>query len=542
MATTPPQLGAHMRARSVLLFFLTVAAAAPASAQTALTVVSAQPTGEISSLGQAAEIRVRFSEAMVPIGRIPDVVAVPFFTVRPAIAGTFRWAGPTILVFTPDPKTPLPFATRYDVTIAAGPSGATAVSGRRLVRAYAFNFTTPTARLLETHWYRANGRAADRVVLALRFNQPMRAPDVQAHARAQYQPHEWSAPEIAADERARMGAAEAARFDAKVSAVSATAASTAAIPLRVAADWDKKQFPASPDLVVLETTAAPASEAWVRLLFDNRLPAVQGRATPPAEQEFVVRLEPAFFVDSFYCRLECDADGYNFARLRGDVSLAALRRATTIRDVTSRAQETAVRPLATPRDTYRSRQETIRAFTPEDLGFDRQAPARTWAYTVDGNLAATDGQTLGYTWTGIVENWHDRAFVSFGDGHGVWEQGGGPLPFSGRNFTNARQWIERLTPDRLMPTIVQLQASEFRMAPNGAGTLRPLGVTPDRIQSHGLNLAPALSPSGTGLVWAAIRPGATIARSRTYGDEQRPLSTVVQVTNLGIAVKDSPQN
>src|SRR5436190_6568399 len=83
-----------------------------------LSIVAAQPTGEVASLEQAAEIRIRFSEPMVPIGRLPDQVTAPFVTIRPAMAGTFRWAGPTLLVFTPDPARPLPTATRYDVTVA----------------------------------------------------------------------------------------------------------------------------------------------------------------------------------------------------------------------------------------------------------------------------------------------------------------------------------------------------------------------------------------------------------------------------------------
>src|ERR1700730_1231224 len=124
-----------MRNRSVLMavFLLALAPlAAQAQTQSALTVVSSQPSGEVASLAEAAEIRVRFSEPMVPIGRIPDQVTAPFFAVRPAPAGSFRWAGPTILVFTPDPRVPLPLATRYEVTIA---TTATAVSGRRLERA-----------------------------------------------------------------------------------------------------------------------------------------------------------------------------------------------------------------------------------------------------------------------------------------------------------------------------------------------------------------------------------------------------------------------
>ena len=507
--------------------------------QTALLVTSAQPNGEIASLAEANEIRIRFSEAMVPLGRIPAEVTAPYFSVRPAIRGSFRWAGPTILVFTPDPRTSLPFATRFDVTIAAT---AAASSGRHVERPYTFSFTTPTAHLLQTHWYRVGGRYDGKVVIPLRFNQPVRPADVLAHATARYEPHQWIQPDLSPEELQRMGPIETGKFNAKVAATRAAAGSRAPIPLTLAANWDRQRFPPSSDLVVLETVAVPSLDGWMRLAIDNRLPAIQGTATPAVEQTHVVQLEHALFVDAFRCRSQCDADNYNFASLRAPVRLDLLKRLTTVRDVSGPANAI-VRPLATPRDTYQSRQESVETFTTEDLGYDRQTPDRRWAYTVDGNLTAIDGQPLGYAWTGIVENWHDRAFVSFGDGHGVWEKDFGPLPFYGRNFVAARQWLERLTPERLMPTILALRESNFRMAPSGAGSERTLGVTPDRIQSHGLNLTSALGSSATGLVWAAVQPGATIQRARPFVDSAaRPIATVVQVTNLGITVKDSPQN
>src|SRR3954471_2100956 len=139
-------------------------------AQAPLTVVSAGPTGEVASLEQANEIRVRFSEPMIAIGAAPTEVAAPFFTVQPPIAGSFRWAGPTILVFTPNPATRLPLGTNYQVTIAAS---AAAPSGRRLQQAYTFTFTTPTVRLLSTRWYRNNVNQPAKIIL--NFNQPIDA-------------------------------------------------------------------------------------------------------------------------------------------------------------------------------------------------------------------------------------------------------------------------------------------------------------------------------------------------------------------------------
>ena len=101
-----------------------------------LTVVQSGPTNEIQNLREANEIRIVFSEPMVALGRIPDPVTAPFVSIRPAIAGTFRWSGTTILIFTPDPSRKLPNATQYDVTVD---TSAVAVSGRRLATAVPFH-------------------------------------------------------------------------------------------------------------------------------------------------------------------------------------------------------------------------------------------------------------------------------------------------------------------------------------------------------------------------------------------------------------------
>src|SRR5215212_10482888 len=119
----------------VLLFL-----AAAARAEDKLTIVKAGPVGEVASLAEANEIRVVFSEPMVVVGKIPKVLSVPWFHVAPEIKGTFRWSGTTTLIFTPDPKTPLPFATKYEVTIDAA---AKSVAGSTLDQSYSFSFTTP---------------------------------------------------------------------------------------------------------------------------------------------------------------------------------------------------------------------------------------------------------------------------------------------------------------------------------------------------------------------------------------------------------------
>jgi uncharacterized protein YfaS (alpha-2-macroglobulin family) len=527
-----------MRIRSGFAILALAVSVQAARAQTTLTVTSAQPAGELASLEQAAEIRVRFSEPMVALGRVPEQVTAPFFSIQPSVAGTFRWAGPTLLVFTPDPKRPLPRATRFDVTIAAS---AAAVSGRTLGRPYSFSFVTPTARLLSTEWYRAGGRFDRPVVLPLRFNQRVRPADVLAHISARYQRHDWPRPALSAAERAYMGAAAASAYDAKVAATAAAAVSEASVPLKLAADWDRKRFPPSPDLVVLETVAPPATDGWILLTVDRGVPAAEGAATPAGPQSRTVVLERTLFVDDFSCVQSCDADAFNIARLRALVPVDVLRSAVSVRDITPGSAPADVPRPASAAAGRRRNADDVYVFTLEDLGYNRQAPARTYAISLGADVRAVDGQTLGYAWTGIVENWHERAFTSFGDGHGVWEAGGGPLPFYARNFVDVRRWAEAIAPDRLMPTIIDLTAQHFHQAPPGDGVRRVLGGATDKVLSHGLDLAGALKPSGRGLVWAAVRHGDPIEHARAIGAHDVN-ATIVQVTNLGITVKDSPQN
>ena len=117
-------------------------------------------------------------------------------------------------------------------------------------------------------------------------------------------------------------------------------------------------------------------------------------------------------------------------------------------------------------------------FTLEDAGYDAQPPASRYAVTISPDMKSADGQTLGYTWLGIVDNWHMRAFTSFGDGQGVWEKDGGALlPFYARNMADVTQWAAPVATSDLMPLLVRLRDQSFRQSPSGAGIMRKIGGT-----------------------------------------------------------------
>jgi uncharacterized protein YfaS (alpha-2-macroglobulin family) len=510
--------------------------------QPALTIVNSGPEGPLDSLAQANEIRIVFSEPMVTLGRIPDQVRAPFVRMTPAIAGTYRWSGTTILIFTPDPKRPLPYATAYDVTVS---TAATAVSGRRLARPYTFRFTTPVVRLLQTRWFRRGGSVNGAMVVLLRFNQRVTPAAVAAHLTASLERHDWTPPSFTSEEQQRLRDLDPSAlvaFGLKVNATRQVAAGGSAVALQLTNDWDpnpkNKPTPRPPDLVAFETTTEVKPESWVKLELDGQLPSPAGPVTPGMPQTYTVKAEPAFFIDGFDCRSECDGDDSNPIEMRAPVRVTDFAAALSAVDITSGAEP--VKKGATERSR---RDDAGQYLTLEDAGFEAQPPDRTYMVTAPATLKSRDGQTLGYPWLGIVNNWHMRAFTSFGDGHGVWEKDGGTqLPFYARNLRTVTQWASGLDPADLMPRLLELHSGGFSFAPPAGGLERKLGVTPDRVQSHGLDLAKALRPGGTGLVWTAVREGEKLPRTRSYSGGDRTRASVVQVTNLGITVKDSPQN
>ena len=478
---------------------------------------------------------------MVTLGRIPADVRAPFVRITPAIPGSYRWSGTTILIFTPDPKRPLPFATRFDVTVE---TTAVAVSGRRLEKPFSFSFTTPTVKLLQTHWYRRGGLANAPIVVLFRFNQRVRPVDIAAHLTAAFQPHDWAEPVLPQNMAARLATLDptaATRFQNKVKATRAAASSSAPVSFRLTNDWDKQTHPPAPDLVAFESTTPIPSESWVRLELGEQLPSAAGDQVPGLAQGFTVEVEPAFFVRSFDCMAECDPDRRNPVEFTREVKVTDFARAVRVSDITTPTAPRDVQKPATPPSRGEYELDEGQYLNLEDAGFAAQPPVRTYTVAIDANLRSIDGQTLGYTWLGSVENWHQRPFTSFGDGHGVWETGGGSvLPFYARNFRNVRQWVASIGLRDLMPTLTRLHP-RYNESPAGPGEERRLAGNADRINSHGLDLAPVLAGKPTGLIWAAVQEGQTIERSRPFVDA-RIRASVVQVTNLGITVKDSPHN
>ncbi len=556
-----------MLKKAIVALLAVVGAFALFAGENPLAVVQAGPQGEIHNLAEINEIRVLFSEPMVVLGRIPDPVTAPFFKVSPDIKGSFRWSGTKLLIFTPDHAKALPFATNYTVTVDAA---ATSTEGSHLEKSYSFSFTTPTAKLLNAEWYGRDGRYDSPAVLVLRFNQPVDGAAVAAHAALAYRPHQWKAPSFQQEVLARLAKTDPQSFVAfqkKVAQTLMAAASSKPVAFTLASDWDKRRFPASPDLVVLETTEAPPPQSQILLTLDERLPAAQGKAVPGENQTYTFTMEPAFFVTGFHCSSGCSTEFYNDVEFQGSVKAEEVLKGIKVLDITDDPNGVSVPPKVEARpeevsgeEDYESETGGYDAEARQHVSFDRLGlplkPARTYVVTLDKDIRSNDGQALGYTWAGQVQYQHQSAFTSFGEGHGVWEKSSGPqLPFYARNLTKAKEWLLPVDKEKLVEAALKVEGYAYPPAYGEYGDLqrnyelrvpsvepkeRALAPDPDHIQNFGLNITPFLAPEGTGLVWAAVQGMEAIPNS--FHVQQEASASLVQITNLGLSVKDSPLN
>src|SRR6185369_1824199 len=271
-------------------------------------------------------------------------------------------------------------------------------------------------------------------------------------------------------------------FNAKLERSKSAAASNGAPVLSFLADeWDKKLWPSVPELVVLETKPGVAPDTYLQVYLDAQLAHSGSKISTGIEQAVTVELDPAFFVVKVNCTKECNPEERTWIEFRAKdgVKLDNLKAALHVTDITNPAKEVKVKPAETNPDTY----DETSSFSLDDLGYTIE-PAHVYAIKVDPTLASNDGQTLGYTWIGIVDYWHKSAFTSFGGGHGVWEASGGAvLPFYARNYKTVQQWTAPVKPEDAMPTILRLQEHSFADAPDVPGKMRTLAPAPDKIQS-----------------------------------------------------------
>src|SRR4030095_9101097 len=92
--------------------------------------------------------------------------------------------------------------------------------------------------------------------------------------------------------------------------------------VRLAKDWDRRQYPDDPASVVLETTTVPPPGAWLRIWLDDSLKGTVG-SVPSPQQTTTLQLTEPFVIR----RVGCSIGTYCRRHNPIDFSQFVLRRA-----------------------------------------------------------------------------------------------------------------------------------------------------------------------------------------------------------------------
>ena len=92
-----------------------------------------------------------------------------------------------------------------------------------------------------------------------------------------------------------------------------------------------------------------------------------------------------------------------------------------------------------------------------------------------------------------------------------------------------------------MPRLLEIRNYQRNWASVPAPISQALRIEPDAVQAHAADLSGVLSPRATGLAWVGVRPAEILSGAFQSG-ALGTTGTLLQVTNLGVSVKDSPHS
>jgi uncharacterized protein YfaS (alpha-2-macroglobulin family) len=282
---------------------------APIAAGKILTPLQAPQITPRDEVRAESEIRVRFSEPMIPVAAV-GTVATPKIVLRPAVQGSWRWIDTRVVQFTAKPR--LPQATEFEVVVEAGVE---AISGAKLMTATSQKFSTPPIQLAGTY---PRGAIRPDAPIAVRFD------------------HDGDPAALAAKLRVTANQRPLAFKTIELDAAKALWARDPSKP------WNENQAELLPKRFVV---LAPQGGAWpagteLAISLDKNAPSAEGPRLSREITRAAIDVVPAFALRGIACQqnpnvfeelkprltgMRCPADGWLSVELTNHVAVKTYR-------------------------------------------------------------------------------------------------------------------------------------------------------------------------------------------------------------------------
>lgn len=366
----------------------------------------------------------------------------------------------------------LPPATRYRCEV---PAGTTAADGTALEAGVAWEFTTLRPALERSRPREGTTEWNPSAPLLLRFNQPVEPSAIQSTAR------------LTRDDGGQ-------------------------VPFRANRGKDKED---RPDVVLLTAELVP--DTGYTLTLPAGIRAAQGDLGSAAEQEVRFRTYPPLRVET------ARPEGAQVSPL----DPLELQFSTQV-DAAEVARRLHISPA--PPDGFQPAEAYESTWW---SWWSRLAPRTTYTVTLDPGLVDTHGQRLdtGHTWSFTTGDL--PAMLDAPEGTQLYPASNPlSLPVRHRNVSALDVRLDPVDPRAIAYGAAELPGYERLPA---SQRLTPV-ATPNRVAVTTIDLSPALSPGGHGLVRLQV----SAPEIRAWNDEEQPSVALLQVTDLGAALKLGP--
>lgn len=497
-----------------LLFFMLVSSFACPMIVAQDLEVNVVPKGIIERMDILTEISITFNKPMVPIGDIKKEFIPDFVVINPPVKGKFYWAGDRTLIFHPEQR--FPFSTLFEVRVKKGTKS---ITGEVLNRDFVVTFETPTPSVVQSVPHQGSTINRKGEVLLV-FNQPVSLDEISSKIKYQINSSLYSLPE-----GFRIGSAEAIE---KIRNVREVLLSRKPFSVDVKAEYDSGS---NQKVRIIPVSPLPLN-SLVKIFIPKGFKGLEGNLGSRRDYEIGFQTPKTLLYGGISC-FECNPYSTISIIFSNPVFPKEAKKALKLLDITE-GKEVESRE---GEDDYWEGYSSNYVYLSD---FFKLKPGHSYRLDINRDLKDVYGLNLNYH---VVENFSLRSYpysIELINRWGVIESKG-PKNLSLRvvNVDSVRREIKEIEDNEIGKFLSYLDTQKPIILTASSPELK-LKTERDKFTVINIDLRKTLGKENaiiyTELEVKDIKPGTD------YEHGSRFVNGILQITDIGISLKYSPQN